>query len=175
MNKFIHSIRKFFQKGSKTLPIETLERIKILMVEDNAINQFIAVSMLKKANCIPDIANDGKEALRKIKENHYDVILMDVNMPVMDGYETTKIIRQKFPKPVNQIPIIALTSYLIDEEEEKYLAFGMNDSISKPLVLNELIKKIEKSIAVGIETKSSIQSNMDPVNNSEPEIPVFSK
>ncbi|MBA3900665.1 MAG: response regulator [Bacteroidetes bacterium] len=162
MNKMLNFLGSVF-KGKESETLKNLEKLKILLVEDNAINQVIAEKMLLKDKCKPDIANNGKEALKMLKENHYDVILMDIKMPIMDGYEATKIIREKFPKPANQTPIIALTAYLSLEEKEKYLDAGMNDCISKPLDITVLKNSIgdilscnQKKESVSIKNERSI-------------------
>jgi len=116
---------------------------RILLVEDNISNQRLALLLLKKRGWKQvDIANHGKEALEKLENQKYHLILMDIQMPVMDGIETTKIIREKYPEPV--IPIIGLTANVLIGDREKYLAAGMNEYVSKPIQNKILYKKIEE-------------------------------
>jgi PAS domain S-box-containing protein len=111
---------------------------RILLVEDNLMNQIIAQTYLEQAGVQVDKASNGKEALDKISSNTYDLILMDIQMPVMDGFEATKIIR----KQKKEIKIIALTANAIKGDKEKYLAAGMNDYLSKPFNKSDLMRKI---------------------------------
>lgn len=112
--------------------------IKVLLVEDNFINQKLAAHVLYKSGYSYDIANNGKEAVRLYQENSYDIILMDIQMPVMDGVTATKKIRRLESRGTNTrihhpIPIIALTANAMKGDREKYIATGMDDYMSKPL------------------------------------------
>lgn len=118
--------------------------LKILLVEDNDINRLYASTILKKWNCICDEAVNGEIALEMLRKNNYDLILMDVHMPVMDGLEATQIIRQSFDSPKKDIPIIAFTANAIKGEREDYIDIGMNDYISKPFIPDELHSIISK-------------------------------
>lgn len=115
----------------------------ILIAEDNQLNQFLIKTLLIKQrfqNIL--IANNGKEAIDLLQHNDVNLILMDLHMPEMDGYETTLFIRNNFSKQKQSIPIIALTAAVIDGEKEKCLNAGMNDYISKPFNPNILFEKI---------------------------------
>jgi len=115
--------------------------MKILVAEDNEINQFLIVMTLKKLGYDPATANDGKLALQALNKQHYDVVFMDMQMPEMDGCEATTHIRAHMQK---QPVIIALTANARKEDREVCLEAGMDDYISKPIVLNTLISKLEK-------------------------------
>ncbi len=118
---------------------------KILLVEDNLTNQQVAVGLLKKFGLTPDIANNGKEAIEKLIKNDYDLVLMDVQMPEMDGFEATKVIRKpSSPVRNHNIPIIAMTAHALEGDKEKCLEVGMNDYISKPIAPEALSKILEK-------------------------------
>ncbi|MDR9499830.1 MAG: response regulator, partial [Hydrogenovibrio sp.] len=103
--------------------------VRLLLVEDNAINQEVAASMLEQLGLTLEVADNGEQAVQKTQENRFDLILMDIQMPVMDGYQATKRIR-RFNMDV---PIIALTAAAMIEDKEKALAAGMNDHLSKPI------------------------------------------
>ncbi len=103
----------------------------LLLVEDNQINQIIAEELLKKENYTIDIANNGQEAIDMLKEKHYDAVLMDIQMPIMDGLTATKNIRQD--SNFTQIPIIAMSAHAMTGDREKSLSAGMNDHITKPI------------------------------------------
>ena len=115
--------------------------VKILIAEDDLINQHLAVKMLNKLGYKPDIVSNGKEALEIVSEKQYDVILMDGLMPEMDGFEATKMIRLCLE---TQPIIIALTASTMYGDKEKCLQAGMDDYLSKPIDLSHLAAIIEK-------------------------------
>jgi signal transduction histidine kinase/DNA-binding response OmpR family regulator len=120
--------------------LQTQERnLRLLVVEDNIINQKIAIASLKRLGIHADIANNGKIALEMINESIYDLILMDVQMPVMSGIEATEALRADGLKT----PIIAMTANAIKGDKEKCLKAGMDDYISKPFRQKELAEKID--------------------------------
>ncbi|WP_452232485.1 response regulator [Lacinutrix sp. MEBiC02595] len=116
---------------------------RILIVEDNKINQIVTQNILKKENFISDVVENGLLALEAVKEKDYDLILMDLNMPVMDGFQATKAIRQ-FDK---EIPIVALTASNIEEVKEQVFSNGFNDIIIKPYDDYEFFQTIIKNIS----------------------------
>lgn len=118
-----------------------VKEMKILLVEDNDINRLYAKSILQQWNCSVDIAENGLVAIEKIKNNFYDVVLMDVQMPVMDGYEATRAIRM-MDSPKRNAPIIALTANATRTDIEKCLSSGMNDYLPKPFTPDDLYRKI---------------------------------
>ena len=121
------------------------EHLKVLLAEDNIINQYVAVEILKKMGIDSDIAINGIEALNLLKEKEYDVVLMDIQMPEMDGFEAAKKIRNSETDVINHdIPIIAITANVLQGDREKCLEAGMNDYISKPIVPAELVKALDK-------------------------------
>ncbi|MEZ5041118.1 MAG: response regulator [Saprospiraceae bacterium] len=118
---------------------------KVLIVEDHLMNQFVVKKTLQKQwkNIQITIANNGKEALQYLKNKaEYDIILMDLQMPIMDGYQTTAYIRNKMPKPICNIPILAMTAHTHISEEGKIREFGMNDYLLKPFDPQQLFEKI---------------------------------
>ena len=121
-----------------------LNDVNILVVDDNRVNQRVAALTLKKWKATVTVADDARSAIEKLKEGSFHIILMDIAMPEMDGLEATHFIRTKMPAPVCNTPIIAMTASALIGEEEKCIAAGMNDYISKPFNPNNLYEKIEK-------------------------------
>ncbi len=115
----------------------------ILLVEDNAVNQKVAMRILQKLGYRADIAGNGQQALQALRNYPYDVVLMDVQMPEMDGLEATRIIRSH---PGRQPYIIAMTAHAMKGDREECLASGMDDYISKPVRIEDLCKAIERSL-----------------------------
>lgn len=115
--------------------------IKVLVVEDNAINQLLVLKLLKKHGYQTSVAENGKIALHKYWNADFDIVLMDLQMPEMDGYETTINIR-KMAGAKGEVPIVAMTAHTIKGEMERCMAIGMNDYISKPFHASELYEKI---------------------------------
>src|SRR6185312_2989172 len=130
------------KKGDKTITKinpEELSKLSILMVEDNLINIKFIQSLFKDYKIHTDVARNGKEAIEKFVQRNYDMVLMDIEMPEMNGYETTSIIRKKFK---SEIPIIAMTANAMAGEKEKCLKMGMDDYISKPIKADSLFAKM---------------------------------
>ncbi|CAK8724642.1 histidine kinase [Candidatus Electrothrix laxa] len=109
---------------------------RILLVEDNIINQQVAQEILAKANLHVETVNNGKEAVEAVAARDFDAVLMDIQMPVMDGYEATKAIRHDLGK--TDLPILAMTAHAVSEERDKCFRIGMNDHIAKPINRNTL-------------------------------------
>ena len=117
-----------------------LSGAQILLVEDNAINQEVAVEFLRGAGIDVTVAGDGRQALDLLSRQHFDGVLMDCQMPVMDGYAATRALRQR-PQLTN-LPVIAMTANAMAGDREKVLAAGMNDHISKPIDADELFASL---------------------------------
>ncbi len=141
---------------------------RILLAEDNLINQTVAKRTLEKWGIEVDIANNGLEAIARLGSHNYDMIIMDIQMPELDGYETTLKIRNELPSPICNIPILAMTASVLDAIERTH-AVGMNDYISKPFNYTELNDKLklfltpksvtEKQLATGKTNRSYIDFN----------------
>jgi len=118
----------------------------LLLAEDNAFNQKVAGTMLKKLGFEVEVAQNGQEALDKVTENsdNYGAVFMDCEMPVMDGYQTTQKIRELEQSTGNHIPIIAMTAHSSPEDKQQCLDCGMDDYIAKPFKIDALKSTIEK-------------------------------
>ena len=130
-----------------------IKDLKILVVEDNPINSLLLKKIFQKWNNTPDFTKDGIEALERYKTNHYDIILMDVHMPLLDGYETSRQIRSLPDSRKSGVPIIALTASVSINLKEKIKEAGMDDYLSKPYNSKELLAKL-------IEYKNKIHNNI---------------
>jgi PAS domain S-box-containing protein len=124
--------------------VRSLVGMRVLLVEDNDINRMYAATILKKWHCILDEAENGQIALEKIRKQDYDLILMDIHMPILDGIEAARSIRTSFPKPKSEVPIIAFTANALKGDKDKYLSAGMNSYISKPFMPDELFNIMSK-------------------------------
>lgn len=127
--------------------------LRVLLVEDNDINRLYAKSILETWKCKTDIAENGMVAIEKLKSNMYDVILMDVQMPVMDGYEATKAIRM-MSLPARATPVIALTANATKKDIEKCFAAGMDDYVAKPFTPDDLYQKLFSKLNIKAESNS---------------------
>ena len=116
----------------------------ILLVEDSEINQILTKTRLEKWNCTVDIANNGLEAVDKVKNNAYNIILMDVEMPIMNGYEATKIIKNDISVEASKTPILGMSGHNSDTETSKMINAGMQDYVFKPFNNEDFYKKLVK-------------------------------
>lgn len=121
-------------------------RARVLLVEDNPVNQLVAKGMLVKLGCQVLLATQGAEALARLEQETVDMVLMDCNMPVMDGYEATRRIRQDGRWPA--LPIVALTANAMPEERERCRAAGMNDYLAKPFRREELLALVDHWVPI---------------------------
>ncbi|MBK8058370.1 MAG: response regulator [Gemmatimonadetes bacterium] len=124
---------------------------RILVVDDNAVNQLVAVGMLRKLGCASDVAADGADAVRRVAEQPYDLVLMDCMMPDMDGYAATRAIRAaERATGAPRLPIVALTASARREDRDRAMESGMDDHVAKPLVFDDLREVVERWTAVEI-------------------------
>jgi two-component system, sensor histidine kinase and response regulator len=117
---------------------------RILLVEDVPVNQMLAVRILEKAGHAVVVANNGVEGLAALEREHFDVVLMDVQMPEMDGFEASATIRARERESGDYVPIIAMTAYAMTGDRERCLAAGMDGYISKPIRARELVDAVDK-------------------------------
>lgn len=127
--------------------LASMRGAKVLVVDDSEINQQIACELLQEASLFVDVANNGEEAVAKVDKGSYDCVLMDIQMPVMDGYTATERIRAD-PR-FKELPILAMTANAMAEDRSRALAHGMNDHIPKPINPRELYRTLLKWIAPG--------------------------
>jgi CheY-like chemotaxis protein len=120
----------------------------VLVVEDHPVNQQVLVHMLQRYGCRVDIAVNGREAVHASAHTAYDCLFMDCQMPEMDGYEATAAIRQREVQSGQRVPIIALTASAMPSDRARCLAAGMDDYLSKPVKLQELVTMLQKWTAL---------------------------
>ena len=123
------------------------QNLRILIAEDNLVNQKLALKLLEKFGYNADVASNGAEAVEALKKNDYHLVFMDIQMPVMGGFEATQSIRNDKSDVINsKIPIIAMTAHAMTGDKEKCLEAGMNDYVSKPIKPDELHKAIKRQL-----------------------------
>jgi PAS domain S-box-containing protein len=129
----------FEKEEEKYFDMKAISKLKILLAEDNMVNIALITHLFKEGGIRVDIAKNGRIAIDMIREKEYDLVLMDMEMPEMSGYQATRMLRQEMK---NNIPILAMTAHAMAGEREKCLRLGMNDYISKPINANLLFVKI---------------------------------
>jgi CheY-like chemotaxis protein/nitrogen-specific signal transduction histidine kinase/HPt (histidine-containing phosphotransfer) domain-containing protein len=140
---------------------------RILIADDNLVNQEVVGLMLQKIGCHVDIANNGKEALQAVTNNHYDLVMMDCMMPKLDGYEATRTIRQlQASGELPSFPVIAITANAIEGDRDKCIAAGMDDYLAKPFKFAEIKRIIENWLPVKVNYDSSDDHN--PPTSKQP-------
>ncbi len=149
--------------------VQQLMGAHVLLVEDNPINQELALEILQDAGLLVDLAQNGLLALAKVAENDYDCVLMDCQMPVMDGFEATRKIREqaRFAK----LPILAMTANAMDSDKERCLASGMNDHISKPIDVAQLFFTMARWIEPTSATVPGFVAPVVGATSAMPRIP----
>jgi CheY-like chemotaxis protein len=146
---------------------EALKHIQgahVLLVEDNEINQQVAREILESAGLNITLATDGQEAVNAVRENNYDAVLMDVQMPVMDGYTATREIRKD--DRYKELPIIAMTAHAMAGDEDKSLEAGMNGHVAKPIDPDQLFSTLQKWIKPS-EKRVQVKQPEVPLERSE--------
>jgi len=145
-----HDIRESDLTEPEARSTEVVLDASILLVEDNLVNQRVAQRMLQKLGCRVTIAGNGRQALESLSGGHFDLVLMDCQMPVMDGYTATRELRNPAsPWYAPDLPVLALTAHAGESERERTFAAGMNDHISKPLRSSVLLEKLTTWLKTG--------------------------
>lgn len=163
--------QNYFQSDNRKLEHNISKELRILMAEDNPVNQIILRSILEYSGLSVDIVSNGQEAIDAVKALPYDIVLMDISMPEVDGVEATKQIRS-LDTPQKNVPIVALTAHTIRGDKEYFLASGMDDFIAKPItkqsILNCLARwqpKIKSATQEKIETIPNQQNSHLEISN----------
>jgi len=157
-----------FEKGNQTELVAFKENeieyqnkleqnIRILLAEDEPFNQLVVQSMVEEWGFEIEVANNGNIALELLSQKQYDIILMDIQMPELDGLETTKIIRNEFKAPINLIPIIAVTANAYTEDHKMFFETGINEIISKPFKSQVLFEKIVEMLQIKVIPNQSVE------------------
>jgi PAS domain S-box-containing protein len=157
------------EKSESEMTKRNWQHIALMLVEDNLINQKVANEILGQVGIQPDIMNNGKEALEAVSKKSYDIILMDIQMPVMDGIQSARHIRKLFS--FKELPIIAMTANAMKGDRETCLDAGMNDYITKPIIQNNLFSVIEKWVINAKSEKEAPATHYKP-DVSESTIPI---
>jgi len=123
---------------------EDRSHLRVLLAEDNAVNQLVALRVLEKQGHVVTVAANGRKALEALEKETYDVVLMDIQMPEMDGWEATRAIREKERATGEHIPIVAMTAHAMKGDEERCLAAGMDQYLTKPIQTLELLATLEE-------------------------------
>ncbi len=144
---FVHAEKK---EEAEDLATDRFKGHRILLAEDNQLNQEIAVEILSPTGLVVDVAQNGREAVRMVEDapaGTYDLVLMDVQMPIMDGYEATRCIRLIPDKRKSSLPIYAVTANTFEEDKSRAADAGMNGHISKPIDVAQLVKTLEEALS----------------------------
>ena len=162
----------YLQEGSSILVTrhslrESRRHLKILLVEDNAVNRKLAVRVLERRGHEVEVANNGLEALAILEEKSFCLILMDIQMPEMDGLEATRVIREKEQGTDTHIPIVAMTAHAMKGDREHCLEVGMDGYVSKPIKAEELFGVIEGQLTVSAKTKKGNSISEGPGETRE--------
>lgn len=165
--KFTLPLRKSLTNSNiiekaQDLSMEEPLGLTILLVDDNKTNQLLGKTRLERWGCTVDLASNGIEGVKKTQQKIYDVILMDIQMPIMDGYEATKIIKNDISKQVSKIPVIAMTAYTSKNDIKRAINAGMDDYIFKPFKPAEVYNLLKK---YGKISGESIINEAFPIKN----------
>ena len=154
-------------------------KIRVLLVEDNPTNQLVAMEMLKKFGYRADVADNGEEAVQTLEQVPYDLVLMDIQMPVMDGYEATRRIR-KSTSQARTVPIIAMTANTMQSDREKCIKAGMDDFITKPVSPKDLSDALGKWLGKKQKTDAAVAAEKpavdeEPTTVTAEDLPIFDR
>jgi len=138
--------------------------IRVLVVEDNAVNQKVAQRMLVQLGCRVDVAANGREAVELVATVPYDLVLMDVQMPEMDGLEATTEIRRWEGEHAGQLPIVAMTAHAMSTDRERCLAAGMDDFVSKPVRRGDLVRVLRRASTHADESNTALATPSAPID-----------
>ncbi len=155
------------QEQQGILGLENICGANVLLVDDNEINQEVATELLEQAGMCVTVANDGKEAVDKVTLSEYDCVFMDIQMPVMDGYEATQAIRKE--ERFSSLPIVAMTANAMQGDREKCVDAGMNDHVAKPIDPKELYAALIKWIPAREVSEQRTTSSSERIQTAKTE------
>ncbi|MCK5336095.1 MAG: response regulator, partial [Gammaproteobacteria bacterium] len=155
------------------VPAPQLSKARVLLAEDDVINQQVAIGMLNKINIKPDTAINGLEVLEKTQTNDYDLILMDCLMPKMDGFEATRLLRDNIK--TRDVPVVALTANAQKVDRERCIECGMNDFLSKPFEFNDLENMLSRWLPESITDTDSPDQETTPENSMLMDFDIYEK
>ncbi|MBF0381367.1 MAG: response regulator [Magnetococcales bacterium] len=170
MAAFGHAVATPFSRGDESHLIKSLPGVKVLLVEDNEINQQVAQELLEQAHIRVVTANNGQEAVELATTDSFDCILMDIQMPIMDGFKATQKIREGIDS--KDLPIIAMTANTMSGDREKCLDSGMNDHIGKPVVPHELYTTLAKWVQNRSDDSQPHSEDATPEKDKQPLLPI---
>src|SRR5882762_1639889 len=169
------ALGRLIQKHDAAPALAALPRLRILLAEDNLVNQTLAIRLLEKQGHQVFAALTGKEALEKIEENEFDVVLMDVQMPEMDGIAATCELRRKEKKTGGHLPVIAMTAYAMKGDRERCLEAGMDAYLPKPINSRELFQAIASALPFAgggaAENSRAVDKTPSSAENQTPSLP----
>lgn len=161
-----HSLAESGKDPRTSLPLlPSSARVRVLVVEDNAVNQLVAPPMLERLGCHVDLAVDGKKAVAAVESQPYDLVFMDCQMPVMDGFQATREIRRVEPAGTHRI-IIAMTAGAMQGDRERCLEAGMDDYVSKPINKTDVAKNLDALYSRMASTRTLASSPDQNLNRS---------
>ena len=144
-----------------------LEELKILLAEDNVINQRLAVGVLEKYGHHVTTVKDGREALEVSMQEEFDVLLMDIQMPIMDGLDATRAIRTREARSGQHLPIIAMTAHAMKGDREKCLSVGMDEYVAKPIRVGMVLEKLAAVLGLAADKAASSETASSETASSE--------
>ncbi|HQV99485.1 MAG TPA: response regulator, partial [Bacteroidia bacterium] len=153
------SVKEVIKKAENTKIVDhDISQLRILIAEDNKINQLVVRKIFSDWKTTISFADNGEQAVQLAKSEHFDLILMDIQMPIMDGLTASKTIRTTLPEPFCSVPIMAMTAHATASEKQKCVDHGMNDHINKPFDPMDLKKKIIVLTQTANSTLKKVQS-----------------
>ncbi|HEV1993653.1 MAG TPA: response regulator [Candidatus Acidoferrum sp.] len=182
--ELLDAICHVLQKGADKKPVplvtqhalrEEKNRRRVLLAEDNHVNQTLARRLLEKRGYTVSVAGDGRAALQAFEKESFDLVLMDVQMPEMDGFEATAAIRAKEKETGGRVPIIAMTAHALKGDRERCLAAGMDGYVSKPIRTDELFSAIEEMLRKGMQRNRTSKNPAEPGAAGEAPVPAGQK
>ena len=141
--------------------------MRILVAEDELINQKVIAALLRKLGCEVTIAADGKQAVDAFATQDFDLVFMDIQMPEVDGFEATRLIRKKEQRTGRRVPIVACTAHAINGYRDLCFAAGMDGYMTKPIDRQELMETVAYFSSVGLPPAESLEQSLFPATNPD--------